>query len=207
MVIDDVGLYGPLVPKTKGKCVIFQKNPHLCIYLLTTSLTVATKMILQILSDSGILRVAWNTVDPCTLPASHHIFFRSNGIIKCDRNIKYSRAALGFKFWNSRGLWRPIFCQFHLRSRASIEIFVLDIHNIFYWVNSYLYDESRRYLISNTAPDLATWRPWQFAFKWPLIFGCSSALFCALLPIFLLSFDLNLPFFRCSWLLVALWRV
>ena len=54
-----------------------------------------------------------------------------NGIRKCDRNIKYSRGGLGFKFWNSRGLWRPIFCQFHLRSRASIEIFVLDIHNIF----------------------------------------------------------------------------
>ena len=131
MVIDNVGLRGPLVPKTNGKCVIFQKNPHLYVYLLTTRLPVATKMILQILSDSGILRVAWNTVDPYTLPASHHIFFRSNGIIKCDRNIKYSRAALGFKFWNSRGLWRPIFCQFHLRSRASIEIFVLDIHNIF----------------------------------------------------------------------------
>ena len=76
----------------------FDKNPHLYIYMLTTRHTVATKMILQILSDSGILRVAWNTVDPCTLPASHHIFFRSNGIIKCDRNIKYSRAALGFKF-------------------------------------------------------------------------------------------------------------
>ena len=98
MAIDDVGLYGPLVPKTKGKCVIFQKNPHLYIYFLTTSLPVATKMILSILPDSGILRVAWNTVDPYTLPASHHIFFRSNGIIKCDRNIKYSRAALGFKF-------------------------------------------------------------------------------------------------------------
>ena len=68
------------------------------VYLLTTRLPVATKMILQILSDSGILRVAWNTVDPYTLPASHHIFFRSNGIIKCGRNIKYSRAALGFKF-------------------------------------------------------------------------------------------------------------
>ena len=98
MAIDNVGLRGPLVPKTKGKCVIFQKNPHLYIYLLTTRHTVATKMILQILPDSGILRVAWNTVDPYTLPASHHIFFRSNGIIKCDRNIKYSRAALGSNF-------------------------------------------------------------------------------------------------------------
>ena len=29
-----------------------------------------------------------------------------NGIRKCDRNIKYSRGGLGFKFWNSRGLWR-----------------------------------------------------------------------------------------------------
>ena len=55
-------------------------------------------MILQILPDSWILRVACNTVDPYTLPASHHIFFRINGIIKCDRNIKYSRAALGSNF-------------------------------------------------------------------------------------------------------------
>ena len=61
-------------------------------------LTVATKMIIQILPDSWILRVACNTVDPYTLPASHHIFFRINGIIKCDRNIKYSRAALGSNF-------------------------------------------------------------------------------------------------------------
>ena len=117
--------------KRRVRAWSFKKNPHLYIYMLTTMLTVATKMIIQILPDSWILRVAWNTVDPYTLPASHHIFFRSNGIRKCDRNIKYSRAALGFKFWNSRGLWRPIFCQFHLRSRASIEIFVLDIHNIF----------------------------------------------------------------------------
>ena len=58
----------------------------------------ATKMIIQILPDSWILRVACNTVDPYTLPASHHIFFRINGIIKCDRNIKYSRAALGSNF-------------------------------------------------------------------------------------------------------------
>ena len=66
--------------------------------MLTTMLTVATKMIIQILPDSWILRVACNTVDPYTLPASHHIFFRINGIIKCDRNIKYSRAALGSNF-------------------------------------------------------------------------------------------------------------
>ena len=68
MAIDNVGLRGPLVPTMKGTCAIFQKNPHLYIYLLTTRLPVATKMILQILSDSGILRVAWNTVDPYTLP-------------------------------------------------------------------------------------------------------------------------------------------
>ena len=66
--------------------------------MLTTRLYVATKMILQILPDSWVLRIACNTVDPYTLPASHHIFFRINGIIKCDRNIKYSRAALGSNF-------------------------------------------------------------------------------------------------------------
>ena len=27
MAIGDVGLYGPLVPKMKGKCSFFQKNP------------------------------------------------------------------------------------------------------------------------------------------------------------------------------------
>ena len=47
MALDDVGLYGRLPPKRKGKCSIFQKNPHLYIYFLTTSLTVATKMILS----------------------------------------------------------------------------------------------------------------------------------------------------------------
>ena len=108
----------------------------------------------QILSDSGILRVAWNTVDPYPLPASHHIFFRSNGIIKCDRNIKYSRAALGFKFWNSRGLWRPIFCQFHLRSRASIEIFVLDIHNIFFIGWTVIFTMNPDDILSLTQPQI-----------------------------------------------------
>ena len=32
-----------------------------------------------------------------------------------------------------------------------IEIFVLDIYNTFHWVNSSLYGESRRYLISKIA--------------------------------------------------------
>ena len=117
--------------------ISFDKRPQFMYICSQRGCLLLLKWSFQILSDSGILRVAWNTVDPYTLPASHHIFFRSNGIIKCDRNIKYSRAALGFKFWNSRGLWRPIFCQFHLRSRASIEIFVLDIHNIF-WLGEQL---------------------------------------------------------------------
>ena len=64
MAIDNVGLYGPLVPKMKGTCAIFQKNPHLYIYLLTTSLPVATKLIVEIQPDHWILRVAWNTVNP-----------------------------------------------------------------------------------------------------------------------------------------------
>ena len=117
--------------KGRVRKLSFDKRPQFMYICSQRGCLLLLKWSFQILSDSGILRVAWNTVDPYTLPASHHIFFRSNGIIKCDRNIKYSRAALGFKFWNSRGLWRPIFCQFHLRSRASIEIFVLDIHNIF----------------------------------------------------------------------------
>ena len=73
-------------------------DPIICFLFFTTRLYVATKMIIQILPYSWILRVACNTVDPYTLPASHHIFFRINGIIKCDRNIKYSRAALGSNF-------------------------------------------------------------------------------------------------------------
>jgi len=71
MAIDNVGLYGPLVPTMKGTCAIFQKNPHLHVYFLTTSLQIATKLIVEILPDhwillvdSWILRVAWNTVDP-----------------------------------------------------------------------------------------------------------------------------------------------
>ena len=87
-------------------------------------------MILQILSDSGILRVAWNTVDPYTLPASHHIFFRSNGIRKCDRNIKYSRAALGSNFEIrvvSDGPSRATSSYVYLRLT---DILALDIHNI-----------------------------------------------------------------------------
>ena len=47
MAIDNVGLRGPLVPTMKGTCAIIQKNPHLYIYFLTTSLPVATKMILS----------------------------------------------------------------------------------------------------------------------------------------------------------------
>ena len=39
-----------------------------------------------------------------------------------------------------------------------------------------------------------------------LTFRCLSAPLCELSPIFLLSFDLNLSYFWCSWLLVALWR-
>ena len=57
-------------------------------------LTVATKMIIQILPDSWILRVAWNTVDPYTIPRPNHSVLRINCIRKCDRNIKYSAAVL-----------------------------------------------------------------------------------------------------------------
>ena len=47
IAIGSVGLRGWTPPGTKGTCVIFQKNPHLYIYFLTTSLPVATKMILS----------------------------------------------------------------------------------------------------------------------------------------------------------------
>ena len=100
---DGVGLRGPVLSTKKGMEIILSSKTAIYVYLLTTRLHVATKMILQILPDSWILRVGCNTVDPYTLPASHHIFFRINGIIKCDRNIKYSRAALGSQIGAGNG--------------------------------------------------------------------------------------------------------
>ena len=98
MAIDGVGLNGPFSPKTTGTCAIFQKNPHLYIYFLTTSLKVATKLTFQILPGSWILRVAVEYRGPYTLPISNHSFFRINGIRKCDRNIKYTAAVLASNF-------------------------------------------------------------------------------------------------------------
>ena len=159
MALDDAGLRGRLPPKRKGKCSIFQKNPHLYVYLLTTMLTVATKMILQILSDSGIPRVAVEYRDPYTLPASHHIFFQINGIIKCDRNIKYSRAALGSNFEIrvvSDGPFSATSRCVHVRLlKFSSWIYRI----LFYWVNSYLYGESRRYLVSKNSPRFSHMTP------------------------------------------------
>ena len=122
-------------------------------------LTVATKMILQILSDSGIPRVAVEYRDPYTLPASHHIFFQINGIIKCDRNIKYSRAALGSNFEIrvvSDGPFSATSRCVHVRL---IEILIWIYRLLFYWLNSYLYGESRRYLLSKIAPDFSHMTP------------------------------------------------
>ena len=95
--------------------------------MLTTRLPVATKMILQILSDSGILRVAVEYRDPYTLPASHHIFFQIHGIRKCDRNIKYSRAALGSNFEIRVVSDGPFSASSRCVHVRLIEIFVLDI--------------------------------------------------------------------------------
>ena len=135
-------------------------------------------MIIQILPDSWILRVACNTVDPYTLPASHHIFFRSNGIIKCDRNIKYSRGGLGFKFWNSRGLWRaPPRATSRTVHVRLIEILVLDIQNAVFIGWTVIFTMNPDDILSLTQPQIsATWRPWRFAFKWPLILRFLSAL-------------------------------
>ena len=124
-----------------------------------------------------------------------------NGIRKCDRNIKYSRGGLGFKFWNSRGLWRAPPCHFQHRSRASYWNFGLGYTECcFYWANSFLYRESRLYLISKIASDSATWRPWQFAFKWPLTFRCLPALFCRF------SCSLSILIFLTFDVLGYLWR-
>ena len=150
------------------------------------------------------------THTPLLTPFQHknHIFFQIHGIRKCDRNIKYSRAALGSNFEIRVVSWRAIFCQFQVRSRASYWNFCLGYIEYFFIGWTVLFTANPDDILSLTQPQIsATWRPWRFAFKWPCALRFLSALFCALLPIFLLSFDLNLPFFRCSWLLVALWRV
>ena len=97
MAIDGVGLRVPPAPGWKGLRNIFPKSPQFHKYLLTTKLPVATKLILQILPDSWALRVAVEYRDPYTLPISNHSFFRINGIVKCDRNLKYTHGGLGFK--------------------------------------------------------------------------------------------------------------
>ena len=90
-------------------------------------LTVATKMIIQILPDSWILRVAWNTVDQYTLPAWNRRVFQINGIRKCDRNFKYVARRLASNFEIrvvSDEPPRATSTSVHVRL---IEIFVLDI--------------------------------------------------------------------------------
>ena len=148
---------------------------------------------------------------PLTHTSFHHedhIFFQIHGIRKCYRNIKYSRAALGSNFEIRVVSWRAIFCQFQVRSRASYWNFCLGYIEYFFIGWTVLFTANPDDILSLTQPQIsATWRPWRFAFKWSLTLRFLSALFYALLPIFLLSFDLNLSFFRCSWLLVALWRV
>ena len=99
--------------------------------LLTTRLTVATKMILQILPDSWILRVAWNTVDPYTIPRPNHSLLRINGIRKCDRNIKYSAAVLPSNFEIRVVCDGPSHASCSCVYVCLIEIFVLDIYNNF----------------------------------------------------------------------------
>ena len=119
-------------------------------------LTVATKMIIQILPDSWILRVAWNTVDPYTIPRPNHSLLRINGIRKCDRNIKYSAAVLPSNFEIRVVCDGPTHASCSCVYVGLFEIFVLDVYNTFSWVNSSLYGESRCYLISKRAPDSAT---------------------------------------------------
>ena len=99
--------------------------------MLTTRLTVATKMILQIVVDSWILRVAWNTVDPYTLPTSNHSLLQINGIRKCDRNIKYSAAVLPSNFEIRVVCDGPSHASCSSVYVRLIEIFVLDIYNNF----------------------------------------------------------------------------
>ena len=60
-----------------------------------------------------------------------HIFFQIHGIRKCDRNIKYSRAALGSNFEIrvvSDGLFHGSSSSVYVRLT---DILALDIHNIF----------------------------------------------------------------------------
>ena len=90
-------------------------------------LPVATKMILQIVADSWILRVSWNTVDPYTIPRPNHSLLRINGIRKCDRNIKYACGDLGFQIlkiaWFVTGPPMAVAAAFTLRTYRKFRIF------------------------------------------------------------------------------------
>ena len=107
----------------------------------------------------------------------NHIFFQIHGIRKCDRNIKYSRAALGSNFEIRVVSWRAIFCQFQVRSRASYWNFCLGYIEYFFIGWKVLFTANPDDILSLTQPQIsATWRPWRFAFKWPLILRFLSAL-------------------------------
>ena len=114
-----------------------------------------------------------------------------------------------FKFWNSRGLLTGHFLPVPGAFTCVLLKFLSWKYIEYFFIGwTVLFTANPDDILSLTQPQIsATWRPWRFAFKWPCALRFLSALFCALLPIFLLSFDLNLSFFRCSWLLVALWRV
>ena len=111
--------------------------------MLTTR---ATKMILQILPDSWILRVAWNTVDPYTIPRPNHSLLRISGIRKCDRNIKYSAAVLPSNFDIRVVCDGPSHASCSSVYVRLIEIFVLDIYNNFFLGEQFSYGECRRYI-------------------------------------------------------------
>ena len=75
IAIGSVGLRGWTPPGTKGTCVIFQKNPHLYIYLLTTRLPVATKLVLQIRQILGSSEL--RAIPLTHTPFQHHTIFSS----------------------------------------------------------------------------------------------------------------------------------
>ena len=60
-----------------------------------------------------------------------HIFFQIHGIRKCDRNIKYSRAALGSNFEIRVVSDGPFSASSRCVHVRLIEILALDIHNTF----------------------------------------------------------------------------
>ena len=129
---------------------------------------------------------------------------RINGIRMCDRNIKYTRGDLGFKFWKSRGLWRalPWQLQLHLHG-AHIENFEFSL--FLRW--KLLFTVNPGIILSQISPQMKPHDANDDSRVYcDLHPGWWWAFFSARLPIFPPSFHRISFYFRYAWLSMAIWR-